>query len=601
MLAMTKPSTIEGMGAVQNGNTLSFRVWAPFASDVAVAGTFNNWSDCLHPLAHEGNGFWSCETNDAAVGDKYQFVIINKDTGREYWKNDPYAREVTHSVGDSVIVGDDFDWQDDDFQIANWNELVIYEMHIGTFNDTPGGTPGNLDLAIEKLDYLQDLSVNALKIMPLCEFAADFSWGYNPAHLFAVESIYGGPSGLKRFIREAHKRKIAVIIDVVYNHFGPSDLDLWRFDGWQEHGKGGIYFYNDWRSKTPWGDTRPDYGRPEVRQFIRDNALMWLEEFRADGLRWDSTVNIRTKENGGGGDIAEGWSLMSWINDEVNHLFPGKISIAEDLQNNQWLTKDTSIGGAGFDSQWAADFVHPIRKAIIEGNDVYRNMYAVKDAICSCYNGDTLERIIYTESHDEVANGHQRVPEEICPGNADSWFSRKRATLGAALVFTSPGIPMLFQGQEFLEDQWFHDTDPIDFSKLNEHRGIHALFRDLIRLRRNWHNTTRGLLGRHVHVSHINNNDKVIAFHRWEQGGPGDDVVVVINMSNRSFNSYTLGFPREGAWQVRFNSDWQGYGADFGNHPGYHTYAFQGDKDGVGYHANVGIAPYSALILSQER
>ena len=130
--------------------------------------------------------------------------------------------------------------------------------------------------------------------MPPFEFAGDISWGYNPSHLFAIESGYGGPDAFKRFIREAHAHGIAVIVDVVYNHFGPSDLDLWRFDGWSEGDGGGIYVYNDERAMTPWGATRPDYGRGEVRTFLRDSALTWLEEFRCDGLRFDATVYIRS-------------------------------------------------------------------------------------------------------------------------------------------------------------------------------------------------------------------------------------------------------------------------------------------------------------------
>ena len=117
--------------------------------------------------------------------------------------------------------------------------------------------------------------------------------GYNPADIFAIEDNYGGPNGLRRLVDAAHSRGIAVIYDVVYNHLGPSDLDLWRFDGWSENGAGGIYFYNDWRRSTPWGDTRPDYGRGEVRQFIRDNALYWLRATSCDGLRWDATGWIR--------------------------------------------------------------------------------------------------------------------------------------------------------------------------------------------------------------------------------------------------------------------------------------------------------------------
>ncbi len=135
--------------------------------------------------------------------------------------------------------------------------------------------------------------------MPPFEFAGDRSWGYNPAFPYAVESTYGGPDELKQLVRAAHEHGIAVILDVVYNHLGPSDLDLWQFDGWSEDDKGGIYFYQDERSTTPWGETRPDYGRQDVREFLRDNVLQWLDEFRVDGLRWDATAYISSITGGG--------------------------------------------------------------------------------------------------------------------------------------------------------------------------------------------------------------------------------------------------------------------------------------------------------------
>ncbi|MDY7020000.1 MAG: alpha-amylase family glycosyl hydrolase, partial [Cyanobacteriota bacterium] len=439
----------------------------------------------------------------------------------------------------------------------------------------------------------------AIEIMPSAEFAADFSWGYNPADIFAVETAYGGSQALKEFVNEAHQNGIMVILDVVYNHFGPSDLDLWQFDGWSENDKGGIYFYNDRRSETAWGETRPDYGRPEVRQFLRDNALMWLTEYHLDGLRWDSTLNVRSMEEDGT-EIPDGWSLMQWINEEINSRFPKKITIAEDLRDNHWITKDIGAGGAGFDAQWDHLFIHPIRNAIIPPDDASRDLYAVRDAIANQYNFDVFERVIYTESHDEVANGQARVPEEIWVGNADSWFSRKRSTLGGVLVFTSPGIPMMFQGQEILEDRWFQDTDPLDMTRRKKFAGIFSLYKDLIGLRRNLDGKTRGLIAQNINVYHINNNDKLLAFHRWESGGAGDDVIIIVNLADRSYESYNLGLPKAGIWKVRFNSDSQNYSDDFGNFGGHDLTAVEGEKDGLGFNGNIAIGPYSALILSQD-
>ena len=394
-----------------------------------------------------------------------------------------------------------------------------------------------------------------------------------------------------------------MILDVVYNHFGPSDLDLWRFDGWSENDGGGIYFYNDWRRETPWGATRPDYGRAEVRQLIRDNALMWLEEYHVDGLRFDMTLyirNVRGDEGDPGDGLPDGWSLLQWLNREIAERFPGRLTIAEDLRNKAEITAATDDGGAGFGAQWDAEFVHPIRAVLIEGADEARHMGTVAHALGHHYNGDAFRRVIYTESHDEVANGKARVPHEIAPGDPDHWAAQKRSTLGAALMFTAPGIPMLFQGQEFLQGEWFQDTVPLDWDLGEEFHGILRLYRDLIRLRLNRAGASRGLCGRGLEIFHVNEADKVIAFHRWDQGGPGDDVVVAANFANRSHESYRIGLPREGLWKLRLNSDWQGYSDDFGNLASGDVTAAPGELDGCPCHGEISIAPYSVLIFSQD-
>jgi len=317
----------------------------------------------------------------------------------------------------------------------------------------------------------------------------------------------------------------------------------------------------------------------------------------------DSVVNIRNRygNQDPSGDLPDGWSLLQWLNDEVRRTQPWKITIAEDMQGNAWITRGTGAGGAGFGSQWEASFVHTVRDVLLTQRDQDRNLYAIRDVVSHTYNGDLTQRVIYTESHDEDANGHQRLPEEIWPGNAGSWFSRKRSTLGAAVVFCSPGIPMIFQGQEFLEEGYFKDTRPLDWSKLETFSGIHALYRDLIRLRRNWSNQTAGLRGQGLNVHHVNPVDALIAWHRWEQGGPGDDVIVVLNFANRSYDSYHLGFPRPGLWRVRLNSDWKGYSPDFNNQAGYDTVADGPGRDGMPFSANLGVGPYSVLVLSQDR
>ncbi|MCE9667807.1 alpha amylase C-terminal domain-containing protein [Myxococcus stipitatus] len=591
-------SSRPGMGAIVYSGGTTFRVWAPLASKVFVKGDFSGWNTL--ELSREGSSeYFSGDVAGAVKGQKYKLVTRNT-SGGDAERADPRSKWQENSTGASIIFDHgEYYWNSQLYSTPAFNEMVIYEMHVGTFHDSPGWGPGNWNSAIDKLNHLQALGVNAVQLMPVFEFAGDFSWGYNAAYPFAPESAYGTPNDMKRFVDEAHYRGIAVIFDVVHNHYGPSDLPMWCFsnDCLQN---GGEYFFNDWRKSTPWGDTRPDYGRAGVRSFIRDSMMDLLDHYKGDGLRWDATKYMRTSDGSNG--IAEAWPVFRSINRDIDFNRGWKISIAEDFGGGNSITDATvsdDQGGAGFDAQWAGEFVHPIRAAIIEQNDANRNMFAVRDAITQRFSGRAYARIIYTESHDEVANGHSRVPEEIWPGNAGSWAAKKRSTLGAGIALTSPGIPMLFQGQEFLEDGFFSDGDPLDWSKASTYGGITTLYRDLIRLRRNWFNNTRGLRGGNVNVHHVNNTNKVIAYHRYENGGGGDDVIVVANFSNTTFNNYNIGFPHPGTWHLRFNSDWNGYSSDFGNTPSASTTAYPGSKDGLLNNASFAIGPYSLLIFSQ--
>ena len=600
-----KPNTAikqPGMGAVPIASAVAFRVWAPHAEKVLVTGSFNDWSKTSTPLVSEKNGYWFAEVSEAKKGDEYRYLIHGPKGPLS--RIDPYARKVTNSVGNGVIYDPNaFDWGDGKFHMATGNELVIYEMHIGTFNVQKEGQPGTFQSAIDKLPYLQGLGINVVEVMPIAEFPGDFSWGYNPCHPFAIKSIYGGPDGFKEFVKTAHEHEIAVIVDVVYNHFGPSDLDLWQFDGWSENEKGGIYFYNDRRSKTPWGETRPDYGRGEVRQYLRDNALMWIEECHVDGLRWDAITYIRNvdgRNEDTPDDLPNGWSLMQWINEEIQQQFPGKITIAEGMHGNAWVTKDVGAGGAGFNAQWDGEFVNRIRRAVIAPDDSSRDLTAVSKALEYRYDLDVFRRVIFTESHDEVANGKSRVPEEIWPGNVDSWFSKKRSTLGGALVLTSPGIPMIFQGQELLEDHWFQDKTPIDWSRADDEHGILGMYRKMIGLRRNLSGVTRGLCGQNLHLYHFDDENKIIAFHRWDKAGPTDSVVVAVNMTNQSRDGYVIGFPRAGWWKTRFNSDSHKYGPKFANHPAPDVDAREGNYDGLPCSGSISIGPYTVVLFSQD-
>ena len=595
-------SSRPGIGATVYEGGVTFRVWAPFATSVSVAGEFNSWSTTASPMARDvlDSNYWSVDVPGAAHGDEYKFVLNGSN-----WKKDPRGRQVTFSGGfgsNSIVIDPAaFDWGTSPENITPFlNELVTYEMHVGTFNDPNGapGPPGNFLDAVDRLDHLVDLGVNAIKLMPIAEFPGDLSWGYNLSDPYSVENTgYGGAQGLKTFVKEAHERGIAVILDVVHNHYGPSDLDLWQFDGWSENGGGGIYFYQTPPlSETPWGDTRPDFGRPEVRSYISDSIRMWLDEYRIDGMRWDATRFIRTVSFSDGAEIPEGRSLLQEINGWMNSQYPGHVRIAEDNANDPFVT-----GALGFDSDWSPDFYRTIRGAVEAASDADRDMFAVANAIIG--NGRHTRRVIYSESHDETGNlnGRRRLPNDIDDANPTGYFARKRSMMANAMTMTAPGLPMLFMGQEFLTTGVWSDTNPLNWANATTQAGVLAHYRDLIHLRRNTTGISAGLKGPNVNVYHVNNQptSKVIAFHRWDEGGVGDDVVVVANFTNQTFTNYNLGFPQGGTWNTIFNSDATYYGADFGDAGSLFVDANGGPLHGLNHSGTLEIGPYSVLLLSQ--
>ena len=586
----------KGMGAVPSEGVTTFRVWAPHADSVHVIGSFNDWEKGSVVLELEENGYWSGITDMAEQGDEYKYLVTNGELELE--RNDPYAFEVTNSDGNSIVRSLDFNWSDGDFQMPPWNELVIYELHVGTFNRQGPDQVGTFADVIDKLPYLKKLGINCIELLPVAEFAGGISWGYNPAHPFAIEQDYGGPDGFAKLVDKAHGHGIAVIMDVVYNHLGPSDVDLWQFDGWHENDKGGIYFYNDHRSETPWGDTRPDYGRPEVRQYFRDNALMWIEKYHCDGLRMDATSYIRYEGGGLGYDteIEEGNILMRDINSELQEKYPRVLTIAEDLKGDSRVTDGFDLGGLGYGSQWDMEFVHPVREVIQDTHDDARDLQKIVDALEFKYSGDYFKRVVYTESHDEVANGKARVPEEIQPGDAESEFAKKRALLGIVLTLTAPGIPMLFQGQEFLEDEYFQDTEALDWDKENRLTGIRQAVCKLIQLRSGAIGGGFGLRSQGIEIVHFNQENKILAFIRDEESGGNEPVLVILNFGNRKFMEYGVGVREGRSWKLFLNTVGEEYDEDFTAKSADELEIEKDTTDGRPWTGKVDIPPYAALI-----
>ena len=580
-----------GVGSIPyadiNGTGVTFRVWAPNATNVTVAGSFNSWNATSHALTADpgfGAGYWSADVTEAITGDQYKYVI---DTS--LWRKDPRSLKVVNSSDNSIVFDPTLhQWDVPTFTKPIRKDLVLYEMHIRTYSPLNTFSPqGTFETALNKLNHLHNLGVNAIQLMPIAEFPGDQSWGYNPSDPYAVESAYGGPENFQAFVDACHARGIAIFLDVVHNHWGPSDLATWQFDGWApDPSYGGIYHYNvAGKCCTPWGDSRPDYSRTEVRDYIKENYFSWVDDFHVDGFRTDSPYHTAYY-----GDpvtlIPEAVTLMQEINTDLQNNYTNVLSIQENGETT-W----------GFDTKWDMSFLEVIRDIVSEPNDANRDLALLASHI---NNGAGLGRINYIDSHDTAGdlNGNTRITRLIDPGDPSSFWARKRSLLGAVLTMTSPGTPMVLQGEEMAEHWAFSDSTGFRWEEIDNpvHAGHVNAYRDLIHARRNLRGGMAGLEGTGCHVHYTNHTDKIIAFKRWDAGGGADDVVVVMNFSVNDFTNNTtlIEFPSSGTWHVHFNSDRGDYGADYSN-IGPTSVTTSGNPPT----APVNIAKYSALIFSK--
>lgn len=566
-------SSRPGWGALPyadaGGTGVTFRVWAPNATSVYVAGTFNSWSGTAHPLVLESTntGVWSRDVATARTNHNYKYVINGT-----LWRSDPRSRSINAADNHNSIITSTgtFAWAGGDYQITNAHDLVLYEAHVGTLVG-PGGTFTSFT---NRLGYLQDLGISALELMPINEFPSATSWGYNPAYPFAIESSYGSPDSLKALVQGARQRGLVTMIDVVHNHWD-GDSSLWQFDTTLSPGP---YFYpTDPYANTWWGP-RPDYRRPEVRACINDTFRMWLDEFHISGFRWDAPRHsIYTTNNV---YIPDGMLMITNALALMAAAYPGTWNIAED-------TKEIS----GFNHYWDFTFSSEIRSVLTQSDDSARDMTTVARNL----NGITA-RIIYTDSHDTAGdlNGGSRLPTAIHSSDPAGYYARKRSALGAALVMTAPGTPMILQGQELLETNQFSDTRGVDWARTNSQAGTLRLYRDLIRLRRNLDGVSAGLLGDTISTYLVDNTSKLVAYSRFSSTETGAPVVVVANFANTTRTGFTVRFPAEGTWYTLFNSDSTNYAPDYGN-------AGSAEINAAGNppQAAITVAPYSVLILSQ--
>ncbi|MEA2751521.1 MAG: 1,4-alpha-glucan branching enzyme [Myxococcales bacterium] len=585
------------IGATPYEGGVEVRVWAPNAKAVAVAGEIAGAGAARRALAPEaGTGMFDARIDGAHAGQRYHFVITAQD-GSEVTRVDPRAR-MTDGNESVVVDPRTYAWKSKPFTPPARDASVVYELHVGSFNAPNGMSTGSFTTAIDKLDALVDLGINAVELMPVNGHGGN-GWGYGPQQWFAPQPSYGAPDELRHFVDEAHARGIAVLLDVVFNHYdGYNQAPLRCFDGTCPGTSAGIYFFEqDPYRKTPWGP-RPAFSKKEVADFFADNVFAWTTEYRIDGFRHDSVSNIRALD--GQGTVPGGVEVLRRMNDVVAAARPGALLVAEDLKGAASVTAPASAGGLGFVSQWDGGFQWAVTSAATSATDDARNIGAVRDALVGDYNGDAMQRLLYVETHDTAGNDGARLPVRIDGADPTSYAARKRAMLAAGVLLTAPGVPMLFMGQEMLESTKFvPEPAPLDWSKATANAPVRAFYKDMIRLRRDLDGVSGGLRGTHITVTQVNETpgNKVLVYRRWNT--PGDDVMVIANFGAKRYTRYDVGVPAVGTWVARVDTDATTYGADFGSPTPTGVTVAPTARDGLPATASIVLGPYAMVVLTR--
>jgi 1,4-alpha-glucan branching enzyme len=566
-------------GSKYTGDATTFRVWAP----AATAASVELGPSGRTPMTAEESGVFSATISGVQPGDTYRYVL--ETPNGTLTRLDPYCRQLTPDrTSCTVIDPGAYGWMATSFSRAPREALVIYELHVGSFAVPTGAPGGTLTSARAKLADLADLGINAVELMPVHAFGGGAtSWGYNPQLYFAPKPSYGTADELRAFVDEAHRLGIAVLIDVVMNH-----TDGWRqaplacFDGNCPNNTWGVYFFGPGPyATTPWGP-RPNYAEPRVSELLLGSVRQWLTEYRGDGFRFDSVSNIRALD--GSGSTPGGKELL--VNANALAHQARALSIAEDLKGDDAITAPSSAGGFGFDSQWDG-FAYDVPNLLVPADDNGRDLGMVEGQLKGGFAGDPFARLMSLENHDTVGNGSARLPVRIDGANPESFAARRRSMVGAVLLLTTPGVPMLFMGEERLATTGFTDP-PLPLPDATA-RGaeVRAFFKDLIALRR----SLTGLQHTQVQILHRNDTNKVIAYQRG-------DTVVVLNLRNQAYPRYDFGVPKGGTWRVRLDSDWKQYGSDFGGGQTGPIEALNQPRDGSPYTLPVQLGAYGALVLT---
>jgi 1,4-alpha-glucan branching enzyme len=593
----------EQLGAHVEDDGVRFAVWAPNARGVSVVGDWNGWdeqADRLEPVG--SSGIWQARAADARERHAYKFAVRGAD-GRVRLKADPYAffAEVPPQSA-SLVYRSLYEWGDGDWLARRRGEdalgrpLSVYELHAGSWRQGLGWR----GLADELPRYAADLGFTHVQLLPVMQHPFSGSWGYQVSGYYAPQSTWGEPDELRALVDALHAAGVGVVLDWVPAHFPRDDWALARFDGTA------LYEHEDPRrgAHPDWGTLVFNLSRHEVRNFLLANALYWLREFHADGLRVDAVASMLyldysrgpgewVPNERGGRENLESVSFLQELNALVHAREPGAFVVAEESTAWPGVSRPVEHGGLGFTFKWNMGWMNDTL-SYFSREPVHRRYHHNDLTFAMVYAWD--ENFVLPLSHDEVVHGKGSLVTKM-PGDRWQQLANLRALYG--YMWAHPGKQLLFMGGELAQPAEWNVDASLDWWLLEnpDHAGVQALLRDLNRVYREqpalWEVdfAPQGFAWLEADAA----SDNVVAFVRWS-GERAGELVCIANLSPVVRERRRVGLPGAGRWREAINTDSRFYaGTDVGNGDG--VVAERREWNGQPWSAELVLPPLATLWL----